>query len=62
MRTGSVVGFNVAEGWSRDVSEEVATGCGNVARMRCENSRRSWRSLSTGTPGRPQPDDELRIG
>jgi hypothetical protein len=39
-----VIGFNVAEGWSRDVSQDVA----HELRQRCADQRRESK-----TPGRP---------
>ena len=51
--TVGVIGFNTAEGWSKDVSEDVAGSCDNGALIRTESCRISWSGSWSGTPAAP---------
>jgi hypothetical protein len=44
-----VVVFNAAEGWSRDVSEDVRASCASGARTRSTSCRSSWKAWSSGS-------------
>jgi hypothetical protein len=43
-----VIGFNAAEGWSRDASEDVAMNCVNGARAFCPSRFRNSLSGARG--------------
>ena len=48
-----VIGFNTAEGWSKDVSEDVRGSCDNAAALRTESCPISWSGSWSGTPAAP---------
>jgi len=52
----NVVGFNTAEGWSRDVSEELPTRSGGAATCRLRRCRRTCRSSWSDMNGPPTGD------
>jgi ribosomal protein L40E len=46
-----VIGFNLSEGWVRDVSKEIARSCASAAPMRAANCRIRFISSSSRRPG-----------
>jgi len=46
-----IIAFNTAEGWWRDVSEDVAHDCADAVRSRRAISHLRWKNSCTGTTG-----------